>query len=225
VNIKWLALITVLSFIILFYVPDLDVMISSLFYDKYYGFTLRKNSLVLIIYRSVYFFSTLASIMLPASLFLLHIDRLRVSKAEFGYVRRVLIMLIFSLAIAPGILTHYVFKDHWGRSRPRDIIEFGGANEFTSFYQIVASNNKSFTSGHACFAFWTVGLSYLYRDRKNRRNAFKAGLTYGFIVSLGRIIQGGHFLSDVVTGGLLSLWTVEISRRIIIGKTPEIKET
>jgi lipid A 4'-phosphatase len=35
-----------------------------------------------------------------------------------------------SLGIGPGLVVHGVFKDNWGRARPHDVIEFGGAKAF-----------------------------------------------------------------------------------------------
>src|SRR5271167_4551455 len=34
------------------------------------------------------------------------------------------IFLIFCVVIGPGLLINAVFKDHWDRPRPRDIVEF-----------------------------------------------------------------------------------------------------
>lgn len=40
--------------------------------------------------------------------------------------RRAAIFLLISLALGPGLLVNTVFKDHWGRARPSQIVEFGG---------------------------------------------------------------------------------------------------
>ena len=40
--------------------------------------------------------------------------------------RRDATFILFSLVLGPGLLVNGVFKDHWNRPRPRDVIELGG---------------------------------------------------------------------------------------------------
>src|SRR5438270_1792058 len=42
-----------------------------------------------------------------------------------GDWRRQGVFLLLSIALGPGLLVHVVFKDHWGRPRPRDVVELG----------------------------------------------------------------------------------------------------
>jgi lipid A 4'-phosphatase len=39
--------------------------------------------------------------------------------------------LVICLAVGPGIVANVVLKDHWGRARPKQVLEFGGAKAFT----------------------------------------------------------------------------------------------
>jgi lipid A 4'-phosphatase len=55
-------------------------------------------------------------------------------------------------------------------------------------------------SGHASGAFFILTLSWIFGYRR----WLWVGLLVGSIVGLGRILQGGHFLSDVV----FSFWAV-----------------
>src|ERR1035438_5571916 len=41
------------------------------------------------------------------------------------------IVLISCIVIGPGLIINAVFKDHWDRPRPRDVVEFSGALHYT----------------------------------------------------------------------------------------------
>ncbi|RWX49504.1 PAP2 superfamily protein, partial [Candidatus Electrothrix marina] len=69
-------------------------------------------------------------------------------------------------------------------------------------------SNSSFPSGHAAIAFFLMAPWFVLRDRKQRyAEAFLiSGLLFGTLVGIARILQGGHFVSDILwAGGLLYL--------------------
>jgi membrane-associated PAP2 superfamily phosphatase len=107
--------------------------------------------------------------------------------------------LVLLLALGPGLLVNAVFKDHWGRPRPRDIVQFGGQKQFLHPWQKGEDETgHSFPSGHASAGFYMTAPFFIYR-RTNKRLArfwLTGGLVFGVIMSFARITQGGHFLSD-----------------------------
>jgi membrane-associated PAP2 superfamily phosphatase len=109
------------------------------------------------------------------------------------------LFFVILLALGPGLVVNAVFKEYWGRPRPRDIVQFGGTKEFLQPWQKgVAHKGRSFPSGHASAAFYMCAPYFIYR-RKNRRIArywLLGGLIFGLLMSVARITQGGHFLSD-----------------------------
>lgn len=111
------------------------------------------------------------------------------------------LFLFLLLAIGPGLLVNSVFKENWGRPRPRQVVEFGGDMPFLPVWQKgVAGEGNSFASGHASIGFYTLAPFFVLR-RRNRfwaRVALAAGMTYGALMGAGRMVQGGHFFSDVV---------------------------
>ena len=71
---------------------------------------------------------------------------------------RAVIFLIATLALGPGIITNVILKDHWGRSRPIDVQQFGGTDKFTPWWDPRGEcpNNCSFVAGESSGAFWTM---------------------------------------------------------------------
>lgn len=213
-----IVLFVVLAAIFLIW-PEIDLWISTLFYSPEHGFIYRDNAVVLSIYE---LFRHAPKFILPL---LLIMTALSFIKGRFGLgvnQRKTWVFLTLALLIGPGILVHLVVKEHWDRPRPRSIQEFGGHKDFIPAFIPAAmiadqpGNNKSFVSGHAAMGFYLMVLAWVFR----RRSWLYAGLVMGFVVSFGRIIQGGHFASDVIFAGflcyfsyrLLSYWLLGYSR-------------
>lgn len=123
--------------------------------------------------------------------------------------RRKAVFVLLLLALGPGLVVNVMLKDQLGRARPREVIEFGGSLEFTQFWQLgSAGANSSFPSGHAAIAFFTMAPWFVLRDNKRAiaTGFLVFGLSFGSLVGIARILQGAHFVSDVVwAGGLIYL--------------------
>lgn len=107
--------------------------------------------------------------------------------------------LVLLLVLGPGLMVNAVFKEHWGRPRPREIVQFGGQKQFLQPWQKGEDGKgRSFPSGHGSAAFYMTAPYLIYR-RSNKRLAriwLMGGLVFGVLMSIARIAQGGHFLSD-----------------------------
>lgn len=121
---------------------------------------------------------------------------------------------IMTLLIGSGLIVHATLKDHWGRPRPRQVIEFGGKQVFRPFYQPQLNPSiepsKSFSCGHCTMGFCFFALALLGRVYSNKKVEILGwGLAFslGLLLSLARIAQGGHFFSDVLVSGLIMWWT------------------
>lgn len=121
-----------------------------------------------------------------------------------GLDRRAAIYVLLALGLGPGLVAEIGFKDHWGRARPREIVEFGGTQRFTPAFQPAdqCATNCSFVSGHAALAFGFAPLAFLLRGRR-RRAALAAVAAAGLGIGAMRMIQGAHFLSDVIFAGFV----------------------
>ena len=112
-------------------------------------------------------------------------------------------MFLICTLIISAITIEIVMKGEFGRARPRDIIEFNGDKQFTRAFEISdqCSKNCSFVSGHAGIGFYFLCIGFLVR----KKWAFLPGLALGLVLSYARITQGGHFLSDVIIAGYVTL--------------------
>ncbi len=124
--------------------------------------------------------------------------------ARWRKFRRDALFILLFLALGPGLLVNVVLKDHVGRARPREVVQYGGSHPFTEIWQPGdTGRNSSFPSGHASVAFFVIAPWFVLRDR-NRRLALVflvSGTLFGIAVGWARILQGGHFLSDVLWAG------------------------
>jgi membrane-associated PAP2 superfamily phosphatase len=115
--------------------------------------------------------------------------------------RKVALFFVLVMALGPGLIVNAIFKDNWGRARPRSIQGLGGTDTFHRIWEKgVAGDGKSFPSGHASMGFFLMMPFFVLRQNARRwAYAFLTfGITYGALMGLGRMIQGGHFASDVL---------------------------
>ena len=112
------------------------------------------------------------------------------------------VFLLLSLAVGPGLVVNTVFKDHWGRARPAQVTEFGGAKQFTPAFvpsdQCVT--NCSFPAGDPAVGFFLVSAGFLLAPPWRRR-VVAGALGLGAAIGVARMAQAAHFLSDVIASG------------------------
>lgn len=114
------------------------------------------------------------------------------------------LFFILLIALGPGLIVNVILKDNFGRARPRELVEFGGKYSFTQVWQLGnTGKNSSFPSGHASIAFYLIAPWFLLRSKKRplALTFLILGLSSGSIVGAARILQGAHFLSDVLWAG------------------------
>lgn len=125
--------------------------------------------------------------------------------------------LLLTLLTGPGLIVEALLKPHWGRARPKDVLQFGGDAAFTPPWQIAeeCERNCSFVSGHAAVAFWVTAYALLLPPRW-RAPAVFAGTAFGLGVGLVRVAQGAHFFTDIVAAGIIVLLVNAILARLIL---------
>lgn len=127
----------------------------------------------------------------------------------FNIDGRKVVYLLLVLIIGAGLIVNVVFKDHFGRARPRDVAEFGGAKIFTPAFVVAGqcNSNCSFSSGDAAGGFFAIALVMALR---RRRSLFLAALAFGGLMSLARISSGAHFFSDTVVSFFVMLIVADV---------------
>ncbi|MEQ3693861.1 MAG: lipid A 4'-phosphatase [Thalassolituus sp.] len=210
-HIDWISF---LFFVILFVsVPSIDLAVSGLFYDHNTGEWAAKNSPV---GDSIYgIFRYIPFFLVPVLLFTV------ISGFIPGGIdkslRKIWVFLLVTLLAGPGILVHSVFKEGFDRARPKNVEQFDGRKTFTPAFVINDTCNKgcnSFVSGHAAMGFWFMTLGWMLG-----RRWFWSGVAVGVVLSISRITQGGHFLSDTLFAGYVCYFTFRILGWWILGKS------
>lgn len=210
-NKSWLLPILCMAILTPF-TPYLDMAIARYFYEKGNGV---EHFSTLPIYDFFYVYALIPGqitiILSTAALLLSYIvPRCRPWRNHAMF-------LVLTLAVGSGFVCHVLLKDHWGRPRPRQVIEFGGQQEFRPYYKPnffhQPETSKSFPSGHATMGFYFFTFILLGK-RFHNKALFYAGLvltlTLGFALGLTRMAQGGHFLSDVLMATLI-MWLSAIT--------------
>lgn len=126
------------------------------------------------------------------------------------------LVMIISLVLGAGILVNGVFKQYWGRPRPRETVAFGGKHAFRPFYKpdFHTGNDpqKSFPSGHVAIGFYYLTLCVLgmrYRSLSLFWIGFALTVIFGGGLFVARIVQGAHYFSDTLAAAII-MWYVAL---------------
>jgi lipid A 4'-phosphatase len=191
--------------------PQADLDFSNLFYADHGLFPANDWWVVQILYHGTPWFGRLfflvAIVISLSAIFKPSI----ISRRHWRRAAGVIAVVVVGI----GMVVHVFLKEGMGRPRPRDVQIFQGntANVPVFLPSQFCQKNCSFVSGHAAvgFALMSVGLLGV---RRRRQFWFLTGLFAGSVIGLVRIMQGGHFLSDVVFS-LVSIWAVHLFVRAI----------
>ena len=189
--------------------PQLDLDIARAFYDPDWPI-FRINAQPWVQHSREASRAVITLLVLPA--FLAILGKLILPQRRMLIEGRAALFLVATLALGPGLVTNMVFKDHWGRSRPIDVQQFGGTEHFTPWWDPRGDcpNNCSFIAGEPSGAFWTLAPAAL-APPELRAVAYGAAIAFGVGIGVLRIGGGGHFFSDVLFAGVfmyLVIWTV-----------------
>ena len=208
---SWIATVAIVlafaSGAILAIFPHLDVAVAKLFYsqeNKFIGADVAFVDWLRITFWGLF----IASCMIAA--FGLIITRC-FTRVWLGLAFAKWVFFATCLTMGPGVVANLVFKEHWGRARPSQITEFAGNKNYTSAFtrSKQCDRNCSFVSGEASSLF-IVFFSLAFLFRRQSRSLVAAGVTLGAAAGLVRMIQGAHFLSDIVFAGVLMALTAAL---------------
>ncbi len=128
------------------------------------------------------------------------------SKPRFAKWRRVYLFIALLLFLGPGVIVNSALKDNWGRPRPVHVDSMGGKQPFENvFVWNESREGRSFPCGHASTGYVLMA-GFLLLCRHRRRLAYGwliFGAFFGTLLGVTRMLQGGHFLTDVIWVALI----------------------
>src|ERR1700730_3198155 len=186
--------------------PQLDLKLAALFFDAQHGGFWRSYDPFYLSARdaSTWVIALVAS---PAGL-AIAMKLVRPQRALIIPGRAIVLMLV-TLALAPGVVANLILKEHWGRPRPIDVAEFGGDEHFRPWWDPRGdcAKNCSFVAGEPSGAFWTLAPAAVVPPHW-RALAYGGALVFGAAVGVLRMAAGAHFFSDVVFAGVFTFLVI-----------------
>ena len=202
---KTLTIMLLLS-IIFFLFPNIDITVSGLFFGQDGSFLASEKD---------WFIYFIRKMILPLLVLLVFFIPIAAAVKQYIYDERILdrplrdwVFLFSCLIFGTGLIVNSIFKNFWGRARPNDTLVFGGEQPFTIPWLNVdyCEVNCSFVSGDV--SFFTLTLAVLLIFNKQSWNFFAYG---GIIlISLLRIMEGDHFLSDTIMSYIITYLVIRV---------------
>lgn len=174
---------------------NLDIKTAQIFYLQKTGDWILKNISPCVF---MYKYGTIPGLVIALASLLLWIFSF--GNKKLGKYKRDFLLIFLVIGLGGGIIVNAVLKDNFGRPRPRQTDIFDGRWKYQPpLTPGIPGKGKSFPCGHCAMGFAPVAGIYLYY--RSRKIAYASGLTgvlYGSFMSLTRIGQGAHFLSDTI---------------------------
>ena len=190
--------------------PQIDLAASGLFYQGDGKWLLSRDSTWLVL--PYWGLPRLGQALLVALIVLLLLSfwrrfpKLKARRAAIGF-------LLVGGLLGPILLVDATLKEHSGRTRPVNTVNFGGSKQFTPAFIPAdqCQKNCSFVSGHVATASFIMAFGWLGAPAVRRRWLL-ASIAFGGVFALVRMVPGGHFLSDTIFAWFatyFSLWLTE----------------
>lgn len=188
------------------FTPAIDMFVSGMCYSPEHGFCDHSFFRFLFKYGEIFGIVTGA---ITSFIFLFSCFQ-----SKWKKWRRGCCAMVLTLVIGAGLITNVILKGHWGRPRPKQVIEFGGHNCYRPFWHpnLNVKNNpqKSFPSGHVamgCYFFCLCLIGKRYRSKTLFRTGLVLTIFLGGGLMITRVVQGGHFVSDVIASAII-MWYI-----------------
>ncbi|MBV4505848.1 phosphatase PAP2 family protein [Pseudomonas sp. BW13M1] len=196
----WLYLgipfITAVALILLEW-TSLDMDVANLFYDPAVGQFIGRHS---------YLLETILHDRVKQGVIVLGVFSILAFVASFFWPRlfgwrRELGCLVLALGLSTAFVTP--LKKVTQVQCPWSLTQFGGKETYSKLLEPRPATDKPglcWPGGHAATGFCLFGLFFMLRDRRPRlaRVALAMAFVAGSVLSIGRMMQGAHFLSHNV---------------------------
>ena len=199
IQMKRLIPVTILMAVtIVFWVTDLDLILQNFFFIQGTGWIYKDMNP----WRFLYYYGEIPAILLAVASIFVFIGSFLARK--ISPYRKIALFFVLLIMAGPGLVVNAIFKDHWGRPRPLQVDVFSGQEHFLHVWEKgIAGKGKSFPCGHASMGFFLFSPYFIVRKTSRKWSVIflALGLSYGTFMGLARMIQGGHFASDVIWSG------------------------
>lgn len=178
--------------------PNFDLSISQIFYDEQLGFYLQDHPLAIFIYQATNYIAKAILISLITASIIIWLSK---KNARLQLYKKTVLYLLVCVLLGPILMVDIVLKKNLDRPRPSQTLEFGGSYAFNPPFSptFICQECESFVSGHAAVGFYFLCFALLRRNKKWQ--LYSLAIALGTVIGMARIIQGGHFLSDIIFSG------------------------
>ena len=199
--------------------PRIDIGVSALFYQPRTGFPLADSATLESFRDLVWNLSIMMFVLSLAGLGFALAKRplLSLGLRDWGFIALLYIL-------GPILLVNGILKEHWGRARPAEVTEFGGAHSFTPPWlpSDQCATNCSFVSGEVSAAVVLAVAMMMLRPGLARHLPgwglkiwTLTALAIPLATILQRIVTGRHFLSDTLFATLFMLLAALVLHTLI----------
>jgi len=203
-----------------FWFSDLDLRVASYFYHPQTPDDLWPTEALALWQFFYYGAPVLTTILAVGALLAMLFGLLR---GQVQSWRRPAALFLLTLVLGPGLLVNLLFKENWGRPRPRQVEQFQGDMQFIPPLKMAETKDgKSFMSGHASVGYTLFAFWFVWRRRRPQLawGFFTAATLLGLTIGMGRMAGGAHFLSDVLWAGFVTYFAALLSHYFLL---PESK--
>lgn len=133
----------------------------------------------------------------------------KLGAANEAYTRPCLVVIL-TVVLGPAIVVNSILKPGWGRPRPVEVSNLGGDREYRAVWQPGGPGaGKSFPCGHCAMAYSLASGVAFYPAHPVVSACILVGvMAYGTLLGVARVMQGGHFPTDVLWSEILILMIV-----------------
>lgn len=156
------------------------------------------------------FFSVL--ILFSLAIFITLFSILKLDLKVLRNLKLIFIKIIFAAVISTLVVI--LLKGLWGRIRFRDIADFN--EQFTMWYKINGMNGEfSFPSSHAANVGILYGICYFNINKKYKDIVMLFVFLIIILLSFSRIIIGAHFVTDIIAGIGITIFSFKLMDYIL----------
>lgn len=215
----WLAVALVATAAVFSLWPGLDLAMAGLFYTPGAGFPLERVPLLVTLRWTIWYLVEIGVALAFLGL-ILAAFRVRL----LGLTWRVWGFATLLFLLGPGILVNGVLKSSWGRARPADVVQFGGAHQFTPALMPAheCASNCSFVSGEGSSSFaLAIAALVVIGAVSTRLSPIWCRVLSVLAVAVAltgaslRVMAGRHFLSDTLFAALFVIAIALVLLRLI----------